>query len=742
VTDRRDQPTREMGPRTAERAEAPTLVPSGDAPVSKPPPIERATLPANVQVVDVIGVGGMGVVYRGTQTELDRPIAYKRLLDTHSPDAKARFMREARLTAQLDHPNIVPVHLLDPGGETEPGGYAMKLVEGKTLAKLLAEARELVDAGKPLDDEHDFESRLEIFLRVCDAIAFAHERRIIHRDIKPPNIMIGRFGAIYVMDWGIARPFGADVPDPSYDPLAGETAPVRHSEPNVTRMGAVVGSLAYMSPEQARGENSTLDGKSDQYSLGLLLHELVSLRPVYANLGDITELELQKKVAHGIRPLLEAIDGRPTRVPRELRAIIVKATELNPVRRYDNVRELADDVRRFMRREAVIAWPDGPLDKVLRFIGRHRRTTLTAFVVVLAAATAVIGWSRYRGAQSEIATRERGAALTAFYSDVAHQAHRIDGDLFKMERALEGLATAAEWALVGPEPTGDAARVYFDEDFKDAARRPSDFTKETAYRWPVSVEWPVVLLSPGVARETVLPAIHRLGRLRTHMTSMVVAAAVGDQVTPTAAEAKAIMLQRKSLIDFTYIDLPSGVHMVWPGIDALPAGYEVRTSSFYTMSANKHGTRWGAPYVDSTTDSQGDDLVLPCTRGLWSPAGEFLGVAGVEMTVTRMVETSMVVRSRRVRRASLVTPGGDVIVDSRDANKRFVASGKDEAVTLAPFDLPVIVTAIRAGEQGLRETTRDGEAVAVSFVRLGTIGWYFVVEVDASTLGGEAPQVN
>ncbi len=736
MTDRREEPTRPLAePAGATTEDSPSAKRAASI-AGEPPPIEQATLPASgLQVVDVIGVGGMGVVYRARQTELERQIAYKRLLNGYTPEAKARFMREARLTAQLDHPNIVPVHLLDPGSATDPGGYAMKLVEGKTLSRLLAEARDAVIDGKALDDEHDLETRLEIFLRVCDAIAFAHERRIIHRDIKPANIMIGKFGAIYVMDWGIARPFGEDVPDDRYDELAGESPPSRTSEPDVTRAGMVVGSLQYMSPEQARGENSTLDGKSDQYALGLLLHELISLRPAYGTVGEVPDAEVHKRVAHGDRPLLEMIDGKPARVPRELRAIVVKATELHPKRRYNNVRELADDVRRYMRGEEVIAWPDGPLDKLLRFIGRHRRATLTAFLVVLVAAAAALGWSRYRSAQSELSVRERGAELTALYSDIARQAHRIDGDLFRMERALEGLASAAEWAIVGPEPSGEATRVYFDEEFKDPARRPPDFTKQTAYRWPVSVQWPVVELAPGVDREAVMPLIRRLAPLRQHMLAMVVAAAVGDQMLPSPAEANAIMLQRKSLIDFTYIDTPEGIHMVWPGIDALPPGYDVRVASFYTMSANKHGTRWGAPYIDSSTDSAGDDLVLPCTRGLWSPSGTFLGVAGVEMTVTKMVETSMVVPDRRVRRASLVTPKGDVIVDSRDANKRFKPSLKDEAVDLAPFDLPAIASAIRAGEQGLRETTREGTPIAVAFVRLDAIGWYFVVEVDAATLG-------
>jgi len=678
-----------------------------------------------LEVVEVLGVGGMGIVYRATQTDLERPIAYKRLIDHPTPEARARFMREARLTAQLDHPNIVPVHLLDPGSDASPGGYAMKLVEGKTLAQILAEARAAIDAGQPLDADHSLQARLEIFLKVCDAIAFAHDRRVLHRDLKPANVMIGAFGAVYVMDWGIARPFGADAP--AVEEVAPAELEARKAGPNeLTRVGAIVGTLQYMSPEQARGENDRVDARADQYALGLLLHEIVSLSPAYTG-GS--EAAIHEAVAYGRKPPLTALDGREGRAPRELWAVVGRATELSPHRRYADVRALAEDVRRYLRNEAPVALPDGPLGKVLRFIGRHRRTTLTAFTVVLAASVLSVVWLRYRQAQAELATQRRGAELTSLYGDVARQAHRIDSDLFRMERALEGLATAAEWALTGPEPSGSDAVLYFDDDMKDASRRAADFTDKTAYRWPVSVEHPVVGLAPGLDRTALLPRIRRLAPLRRHIMSMVVAAAVGDTVAVDRDRALELLRSRKSPIDYAYVDLPEGVHYVWPGVDALPPGYDVRTSSFYQLSDHEHGTRWGAPYVDSTTDAAGDDLVLPCTRGLWSPSGEFLGVAGVEITVTKMVETTMVLPGHHVVRASLVDDKARVVVDSRDANKRFHANGKDIAIDFLPFDLPDIAAAIRAGGSGLRETTRDGRRIVVAFVRLAAIGWSYVVEI-------------
>ncbi|NUP10145.1 MAG: protein kinase [Polyangiaceae bacterium] len=679
----------------------------------------------SLRLLDVIGRGGMGVVFRGEQVELGRQVAFKQLPVDSSATTRERFLREARITAQLDHPNIVPVHLLELSADGAPVGYAMKLVEGKTLRTLISEAVEAYERNAPIDAEHSLATRLDHFLKICDAIAFAHDRGILHRDLKPANFMIGKFGEVYVMDWGVARPIGSERErvEPSVRRVPGA--------PDLTQVGDVVGSPSYMSPEQADARNDELDARADQYALGLILFELVSLRRAID--GEST-IEVFNLAIRGNTVPLEHV-AKSERIPSELRAIIRKATAFEPANRYSSVTALADDVRRHMRGEAIRARPDSGFAKLWRVMNRHRRATLVAILGVLAVAAVTVTWSLYRKTASELAERRRGEELTQLTIDVATQAHELDTDFQQMEVALEGLRSAAEWALTGPEPATLDAPIYFDTDFADPAKRPRDFTDKTAYRWPVSPGDTVVGVAPGTDRAAVLPSVRKLAQLRRHFRDMFISMARKEPTALSAAEQDDILLNRLGILDYAYVDLPTGVHYMYPGMAALPEGYDVRTAGFYTMSANKRGRRWGSPYIDSTTDERGDDLVLPCTQGLWSPSGEFLGVAGVEITVTKLVERGLVLPGRETLRTSLVDGSGKKVIDSRDAGKRFQASGKDEGLVLNDFDIPEVVEAVRSGAEGMQEVEHDGRRRLVVFVRLAVLGWYYVVEVDPKTLG-------
>ena len=217
------------------------------------------------QIFGEIARGGMGAILKGRDRDLGRDLAVKVLLEEHGdrPELVRRFIEEARIGGQLQHPGIVPVHELGSLADCRPY-FTMKLVEGRTLAALLDERRSPNDERPRL---------IGIFEQVCQTMAYAHSRGVIHCDLKPPNVMVGSFGEVQVMDWGLARVLtpGADRDD------------------RASRAGSVLGTPAYMAPEQARGENSRLDARTDVFGLGAILCEILTGVPPFVG-SDPTEL--------------------------------------------------------------------------------------------------------------------------------------------------------------------------------------------------------------------------------------------------------------------------------------------------------------------------------------------------------------------------------------------------------------------------------------------------------------------
>lgn len=220
-----------------------------------------------------IARGGMGAVLAAHDLTLNREVAIKVMLDaTRSEIAKARFLRESQITAQLPHPGIPPIHALGTLSDGSPY-LVMKLVRGKTLAELLECRRAATD---------DLPRLVQIFEQIALAVGFAHAQRIVHRDLKPLNVMVGAFGEVQVMDWGLAKSVdGRDETDPS--------VAVRESTSDITQSGAIVGTPAYMAPEQARGEN--VDARTDVFALGGVLCHLLTGKPAFAGASALEALK-------------------------------------------------------------------------------------------------------------------------------------------------------------------------------------------------------------------------------------------------------------------------------------------------------------------------------------------------------------------------------------------------------------------------------------------------------------------
>ncbi len=273
------------------------------------------------RLVDKLGQGGMGGVFRVEDTALSRQVAMKVISvpDTEG-DWSARLLQEARVIAKLEHPGIVPVH--DAG--VLPDGrpyYTMKLVQGERLDEHVATVKGLSD-------------RLRVFLRICETVGFAHAYGVLHRDLKPGNVMVGPFGEVLVMDWGLSKLMSTLEVDigSSEPPLAGAS-----EQRGGTAHGTVMGTLGYMAPEQTRAES--LDQRADVYSLGAILQFLLT-------------------------------DSSP--VPRPLAAIRKQAMAVDRLERYQAVQDLATDVAHFLDGLQVSAYPEGPLMRAWRWIVRNR----------------------------------------------------------------------------------------------------------------------------------------------------------------------------------------------------------------------------------------------------------------------------------------------------------------------------------------------------------------------------------
>ncbi len=327
-----------------------------------------------------IGEGAQGVIFGVIDRDCRRTVALKTL---HSSGVDAtevsRFIHEAQITAQLEHPGIVPVH--DFGAL--PDGtvfYTMKRVEGESLAAYMQDR-----SGEP---KHRFDL-VQLFVRVCETVGFAHSRGVIHRDLKPRNIMVGAFGEVLVMDWGLAKIMGDDRGRTTarVTSLRQDGGP-SGSDVHRTLEGFAVGTPAYMSPEQARGESDRVDQRSDLYSLGVILYEMLSGQSPYER-GDVRKT--LEQVAAGRMTRLEELEVGEG-IDRSLRAITHKAMAVKREDRYASVAALVKDLRDHLAGLAVSAHRESLFERAQRLYRRHRRPLLAALTVAVVAIVGFTAW--------------------------------------------------------------------------------------------------------------------------------------------------------------------------------------------------------------------------------------------------------------------------------------------------------------------------------------------------------------
>ncbi len=330
-------------------------------------PEQQAPLPrlddgeGGIRLGETLGQGGMGVVKRARQLPLGRDVAVKIVRDAANPvRAEAELLREARVTGLLEHPNVVPVHALCRDDRDLPA-IVMKRIAGVEWTTLIRNP----EHPRPGDEGDAQEFHLNVFLQVCSAVQFAHSRQLVHRDLKPDNVMIGEFGEVYVLDWGLAAGTG-DHPPPGV--------------PHVRDIHAVAGTPQYMAPEQATADGNRIGEHTDIYQLGCILHECITGR---ARHSGATVSELLESAYHSVPFAYADV------VPDELAAICNRACAADPARRYQDVGELRAAVLAFRRHRSAT------------MLAREARLRLVALRSLIAGGSASVQELRLHGLFSE-----------------------------------------------------------------------------------------------------------------------------------------------------------------------------------------------------------------------------------------------------------------------------------------------------------------------------------------------------
>lgn len=655
------------------------------------------------QVLRLLAEGGQARVSLAVDRCLGRQVAVKSMRQELLKNTAARddFLAESRVTASLDHPSIVPVYSLnsDPDGGLH---LAMKLMTGKTLKQYLADTVEKYrkDGVVHFDEAAALTYRLEIFLKVCDALAYVHDHKVIHCDLKPENIMIGHYHETYIMDWGIAR-------------SVSEAPADKHQ---------TMGTPRYTSPENLLGQ--PCDTRSDIYTMGVILYELATLSPAFPD-TDLTRVIHQVRRGN-IAPLVHRF-GTP--IHRDLAAIIRKTTALDPARRYRHISELAADIRHFIRREEVSANPDGVWGKMARFTYRHRRVVLllAALGFVGSITVALLGtwWNIMNNA---VAEQRRDLAITRAVLGARRTALAISDQFIRLEHLLE-LVEAETLLLLQhrmvPE-SADGTMVPMD----DKGKLPDAYqTVYAPYQSSLSCAgFRSMKTDPVEVQQQLLKIQPLFPRLRATLLNGPVP---GDPMAPPDDPAYRTMLvkQDRMPVRSVLVALADGLQVIYPASTGHES-YDGRTRPWYQAGMQQAGKNsWGTPYIDFGSEGH---FVISCSRMI----GDRLGVAALDVPLHFLVERMQAEPPPYLLERMMVDAAGRVVVATSAAGNWQRVPIRSSGGEWVPqiFEEQSLLKQMREKQIGALFSVHDGKTVLWCFWLIRSLNWLYIEKMDYNQL--------
>jgi hypothetical protein len=639
-----------------------------------------------------IAVGGQGSIRKAVDRSLGCVVAVKTLHDKLCSDEQAReaFINEAKLTAALDHPAIIPIHgLFSDSGKGMH--LAMKMISGHTLSEYMKSIVGIYEKKgiSRFDEKKSLYNRIEIFLRVCDAMEHAHSRGIIHRDLKLENIMLGRHRETYVTDWGLALKLEE----------AGEL-------PKVT------GTPSFIAPEVLTTRKA--DIRSDIYSLGIILFEMVTLRPAFpkAELSELLRLVKQGKHV----PLRHRFGCR---IDADLRAIILKAIDPDPDKRYQKVKDLSADLRRYLVNEETTARPDSLFGRIARWGINHRRGVLMAAMIVLLLGIAAVARTLYREMKWSTELRLRDNVVGAVYSEATTAAARIDRHLDRIEFQLEQLRMNLLFSLLKAYPTPGEVRKFFIPVEEYVKSPPPGFAFSPSYRHKIDPERACVFNFRGGRVD--MEGLRYFGNVGQVMRNALLDPGKGGE-----KQAVEQLLQQGKPVMSVYFALTDGTFVCYPGgPDEFPQDYFPPKRQWYTRAQEARGRLvWSEPYQDAGVDGES---VITCSAAVCSAEGKFLGVAGIDFSLTKLTRNVLATEGRYTRFTSekmLIDSKGNILF--RVVPRRRTAA--------APFrDVNLIRRMVRR-KSGTILTGQNGREMLLVFSSLKAVDLVYVEYLDVAVL--------
>jgi len=673
---------------------------------------------AEYQLGKVFAEGGQGIIREGVELNLHRLVAIKTLkASTDDLTTRGQFIQEARVTAQLSHPAIIPIYSLN-SDENDGLHLVMKLVDGKTLKSYLEQLdHEYRTKGiDQFDERKSLMYRLEIMLRVSDALDYAHNRNIMHCDLKPENILIGEFRETYIMDWGIAR----QIMEPGYDPAT-------WVKPNT-----ISGTPRFLSPEAIHGEHT--DQRADIYALGLILFEVTTLREAYM---ARTSAEVVSMIREG--RIAETRHKYGAKIDPDLKAIIAKATAYDREQRYQTVHEFTNDLRRYMGGEETTANPYSIFGKLSAFAIHHKRLSLAFAIGCILMLLLSLGVTCYRRINQINALHNYNRELGEALIQSTACADYIETHIARNAQFLSSI-TSEFIFLYGADLETDG----HDDDDDDDCMMPVSALKTDAVDPPASLLYSSVyhrkidfghFAHKTIHGETLTDIekrrLHILAHLKDPIMSIFTERLPREIATASPADQNEYLRLKGIPLHLLLFGFPDGQYVVYPGSGSYAPGYDPRGRHWYkTAQEGDGGFAWSRPYPGNTAAA---GYLLSCNVPMLDTAGNFLGVAGFDLSLNVIIRdlNANGNTGSNVLEKTLLDENGVILLSTGGRFASAMETNKEDSLTIR-FDDTDLFRQFTETKYGTITRDENGRSIIYCVNYLPSQNWYYIEKIDVT----------